>query len=81
VTTAVLPYWLAFPVVFAVYSLIRGPIVQWYPYPFLDPRAHGYLHVAAECFVIALAIMVICLLIVWLGDLARRTAPESYRRL
>ena len=29
---------LAYPVAYGVYSLIRGPIVDWYPYPFLDPR-------------------------------------------
>lgn len=77
----VVPYWLVLPVVFLVYSLLRGPIVQWYPYPFLDPRVNGYLHVAAETFVIALAICAICLLIVWLGDRARRAAPDSYRAL
>jgi hypothetical protein len=81
VTSSALPYWLVFPVVFATYSLIRGPIAQWYPYPFLDPRTDGYGHVAAQCFVIALAIVAVCMLIVWIGDLARRTAPERYRRL
>lgn len=77
----VVPYWLIFPVVFVTYSLIRGPIVRWYPYPFLDPRVDGYLHVAAQCFVIALAIGVICLLVVWLGNVSRRAAPDSYRAL
>jgi hypothetical protein len=78
---AAVPYWLAFPVAFATYSLIRGPIAQWYPYPFLDPRVDGYLHVAAQCFVIALVIGVVCLAIVRLGNLARRAAPDSYRAL
>ena len=27
-----------FPVVWTVYTMIRGAIVDWYPYPFLDPR-------------------------------------------
>ena len=31
--------WLVFPLVYGIYSLIRGPIVDWYPYPFLDPSA------------------------------------------
>lgn len=34
--------WLLFPFFYVVYSLIRGPIVNWYPYPFLDPRIGGY---------------------------------------
>lgn len=39
--------WLAFPVAYLVYSLIRGPVVDWYPYPFLDPGHHGYPGIAA----------------------------------
>jgi hypothetical protein len=38
--------WLAFPVAYLAYSLVRGPIVDWYPYPFLDPGHHGYGGVA-----------------------------------
>ena len=78
---AVVPSWLVFPVVFLAYSLVRGPAARGYPYPFLDPRVDGYLHVVAETFVVALVICVICLLIVWLGGLARRSAPDSYRAL
>ena len=36
--------WLAltFPAVWAVFTLIRGEIVDWYPYPFIDVEVHGY---------------------------------------
>ena len=38
--------WLIFPIVFVAYSLIRGTIVNWYPYDFLDPNiVGGYLGV------------------------------------
>jgi hypothetical protein len=30
------PWFIAFPIGYAIYSLIRGPIVDWYPYPFID---------------------------------------------
>ena len=30
-------WWMIYPLLYLVYSLIRGPIVDWYPYPFLDP--------------------------------------------
>ena len=37
------PVILAFPAAWLVYTLIRGPIVGWYPYPFLDPsQERGY---------------------------------------
>lgn len=39
--------WLAFPAAYLGYTLARGAIVGWYPYPFLDPRsADGYAAVA-----------------------------------
>ena len=28
---------IAFPLVWSVYTMIRGPLVGWYPYPFLNP--------------------------------------------
>ena len=33
--------WLVFPIVYLVYSLVRGPIADWYPYPFLNPGETG----------------------------------------
>jgi len=33
--------WLGFPALYLTVTLIRGPIVEWYPYPFLDPRGDG----------------------------------------
>lgn len=38
--------WLIFPAAYLGYSLIRGPFVDWYPYPFLDPTRGGYGPVA-----------------------------------
>src|SRR5215467_992234 len=34
--------WAAFPLGYAAYTLIRGAIVHWYPYPFLNVDMHGY---------------------------------------
>lgn len=33
--------WLIFPLVYLSYVLIRGSIVDWYPYPFLNPANVG----------------------------------------
>jgi hypothetical protein len=54
--------WLTYPVVYVVYSLIRGPIVGWYPYPFLDPAYGGYGKVA----VTSILIFVFGIVLVWL---------------
>lgn len=52
--------WLVFPLLYVAYSLIRGAIVDWYPYPFLDPATNGYVGIAIvsigiSAFVLALA--------------------------
>lgn len=42
--------WLLYPVVYVAYSLIRGAVTGWYPYPFLDPTINGYARVAITVF-------------------------------
>jgi hypothetical protein len=42
-----------FPIIYGAVTLIRGPIVDWYPYPFMDPRDKGYGHVTLYCVIIA----------------------------
>ena len=64
--------WLAFPVAFGVYSLIRGPIVDWYPYPFLDPRQQGYLSLAIGLVVLVVGFVLFALSVGVLGRLAAR---------
>ncbi len=39
-------WWLAYPLGWLGYTMIRGPIAGWYPYPFLDPANGGYGGVA-----------------------------------
>lgn len=49
--------WLLFPIVYVVYSLIRGSLVGWYPYPFLDPDTKGYEGMAfTVCGLLVLAL-------------------------
>jgi len=48
-SASVIARWLVYPLAFLAYSLIRGVIIGWYPYPFLDPRTGGYGHVAVVC--------------------------------
>jgi hypothetical protein len=61
--------WAIYPVAYLVYSLIRGPIVDWYPYPFLNPdEAGGYAGVAAYSVGIAVGFLAFIWLIVTLGN-------------
>jgi hypothetical protein len=64
--------WLIYPLAYCAYSLIRGPIVDWYPYPFLNPdEVGGYLGVAAYAVGIAVLFVGIIWFVVTLGNKAR----------
>ncbi|GAA2788682.1 Pr6Pr family membrane protein [Kitasatospora paracochleata] len=68
--------WLAFPLLYLVYSLLRGAAVDWYPYPFLDPRRpHGYGRVAVASAMITVLFVAVGAAVVWTGNrLGRRSA-------
>jgi hypothetical protein len=72
-------WWLSFPVVYGVYSLIRGPMVDWYPYPFLDPRSGGYVSLSIGLVVLLGGFVLIALAVSSLGELAGRRRYESAR--
>lgn len=68
--------WLIYPVIYLVYTLIRGPIVDWYPYPFLNPDENGgYAGVIATCLAITAGVLVAVKLLVWLSG--RRPDPVA----
>jgi hypothetical protein len=57
--------WLVFPAAYLAYSLIRGPIVDWYPYPFLDPGdgSGGYGSVAITSVGVLVTMVVLAVLL------------------
>ena len=71
--------WLSFPLVWIIYTLIRGSIVNLYPYPFLNPAHGGYASVAVYSVGILVAMLVVCGLVVVLanasGGVQRRAEP------
>ena len=68
--------WLAYPLVWLVYTLVRGPVAGWYPYPFLDPANGGYGTVAITSLVILVAGAVLCLFYAWLGNRLGKRQPS-----
>src|SRR3989338_5435580 len=63
-------FWLLlFPWAFAAYTLWRGPIVNWYPYPFLDPAdVNCYFGVFVYVLGISLGTFVFSEIIIFLGN-------------
>ncbi len=48
---------LLFPLCWITFTLIRGAVWHWYPYPFIDVTTLGYGNVALNCFWIALLLL------------------------
>lgn len=42
-----------FPLAWLVFTLIRGTVIGYYPYPFLDVTGHGYGRVLLSCGIVA----------------------------
>ena len=72
---------LVFPLLWLVYTLIRGVLVQWYPYPFLDPaQAGGYTTVGIYSLVITVGATGLLWVIVAAGARDQRTPSGRWRR-
>ncbi len=68
--------WLAFPLFYGVYTLIRGPVVDWYPYPFIDPRGQGYLSMTLSIVVVLLGMAALAFGVFWLGTRGRHDTTQ-----
>jgi hypothetical protein len=70
--------WLLYPIVWLAYALVRGALVGWYPYPFLDPRqSGGYSGVALTCLGIAAGALLFTGLVVLIARLRRAASRTS----
>ncbi len=57
---------IAFPVAWAVYTLIRGPLTfdevlgrdYWYPYPFLDPNLAPWGYGTVAIYIVAISVLI-----------------------
>jgi len=81
---------LAVPIVWVVYTMIRGPLIvtpatgtpYWYPYPFLNPHLQpdGYVGVLGWVLIISAMFVAVGFLVVWIGrrrgTVARPVTPE-----
>lgn len=50
--------WMVYPLTYLFYTLVRGHIVGWYPYPFLNPTNHGYAPVLLTSIGVAGTVLV-----------------------
>ena len=72
--------WLSFPLAYLVYSLVRGPIVGWYPYPFLNPANGGYGQIAVTSFVILVVGVVLVYVVSRVGVAPQQSKTKAKTR-
>ena len=65
------PLWLAYPLVYCGYALMRGEVDGIYPYPFLDVAAEGMISVSFNILGMLVAFWLAGLAIVAVGRLIR----------
>jgi len=61
--------WLIFPTLYLVYSMIRGSITHWYPYPFLNVDKLGAGTVAVNVTFMVLAFSTSAFLLIWMNGM------------
>jgi hypothetical protein len=67
---------LLFPLLWLAYTLVRGAIWTWYPYPFLDIASHGYARVALNAVLVTVVLGLVAALFA-VGDARLPPAPAS----
>jgi len=48
---------LLFPLAWLAFTLIRGAVIHWYPYPFIDVTSIGYGKALLNCFWVTLLLL------------------------
>jgi hypothetical protein len=69
----VIIYWMAFPLLYLVYSLIRGTIVHSYPYPFIDVNSLGYSSVIVNCLGVAALFFILFTVFIVINNRLKRS--------
>ena len=66
-------WWLVFPALWIIYTIIRASATGWYPYPFLDPaKAGGAGGVVLYVIGIAVAFIILSQLFAWISRERKR---------
>lgn len=65
--------WLAYPILWLVYTLIRGNAIDWWPYPFLNPhKPGGWGRVTLYCIGISIVFIGATWLLTWLTNISSK---------
>lgn len=68
VNYASIPYWLIYPALYFIYTIIHGAMTQFYPYPFLDVSKIGLLQSFLNCLVVLVLFTFLSLLFSYIAN-------------
>jgi len=69
--------WLIYPLVYCIYTLIRGAIVHFYPYPFMNVDFWGLSTVLLHCLYVCIAFFVVSILLVAIAKVLTKIKMEN----
>jgi hypothetical protein len=67
--------WLAFPAAYLVFTLIRGNITGWYPYPFIHAGELGYAKVALNAAMVLIAFIIVGTMLISINRMSKKGSP------
>ena len=74
-------FWVVYPIAYLTYSLIRGAVVDWYPYWFINPHESpgGWSGVILYSGAITIGFLLISFALLWLGNKLKRNVILTSR--
>ena len=64
--------WAIYPLVYLGYTLLRGPMAQWYPYPFIDVIKLGYSKVLLNSAMVCAVFVVFAVLFIGISKMMNK---------
>jgi hypothetical protein len=67
-------YWLIYPLTYLIYTLLRGAVIHFYPYPFVDVIKFGINQVLVNSFFVMLLFLFLFTALGWLANFRSKKA-------
>ncbi|MCZ2459302.1 MAG: Pr6Pr family membrane protein [Chitinophagales bacterium] len=64
--------WLLFPLLFLIYTVIRGHYTSFYPYPFLDVNVIGVNKVILNSLILTIVFLVFSIALIWINRIMHK---------
>lgn len=73
-----IPYWLIYPGLYFVYTIVHGYFSQFYPYPFLDVSKIGFLQAFLNCLVVLALFSLLSLVFSYIANKRAQKNNQAY---